>query len=150
MFRARIEASAGINRYRWKLRFDPPETARAAFRKRMERIFKDLEERAERVDRTRIGELRERFRAADTPDEWNDIRRILAREFRGLATGYAYFGPDLEGPTAGPGVYRVILAAGGEEARGVIRVREDPFLKDADSFFPIREAAGEGNPAADR
>lgn len=142
-YRARIDAHAGVNRYRWNLRFDPSEAAQKAFLKRMERIFGDLRERAEESDQARIDELHRKFQKASSAEEGNSIRRTLMREFRSLATGFAFFGSDLRGPAAGPGAFRVILTVNGEERKGLIQVREDPHLKAAGGFFRPAETERE-------
>ena len=128
-YTARPDASPGINRFFWNLQFSPNKSQQESYRKRLARIFEQLEESVAAEGKKRLKELLGEFRDASTPNEWNRIRRDLMREFAAFAPDFRFFGMELRGPAAGPGLYHLKLTVDGRVYEGLLRVREDPLLE---------------------
>jgi len=119
-----FDATAGIGRYQWDLRFDPPPLT-AAQRERVEQRFTTLVGRE--ANRAPLEEARASFRAAATDAERYDAMSILRRA-QYQPSGEPEFA--VEFPTvasAGPGTYRLTLTVGGKRYVGTLPVREDPL-----------------------
>jgi len=127
-FLTRIEAEPGVNRYVWNLRFKPSDGQQRSFLKRMERIFAELKKNVKSKDQTRLDELYATFKAGQTPDEWNRIRRQLMRDFRDAAPDFRFFGNELRGRPAATGIYRVKLTMSGKTYHSLMTICEDPLL----------------------
>ncbi|MGD2245181.1 MAG: hypothetical protein PVI11_01410 [Candidatus Aminicenantes bacterium] len=126
----RLDGTPGINRFRWDLRFEPPETRKRLLMKRMEKRFEELIKSVKREHKQRLNLLYKEFKQIETPAEYNRIRQQLMQEFRMYATGRMFFGPPLQGPPAGAGTYRLKLTVNGTIYQGLLTVREDPLFKD--------------------
>ncbi|MFC1563968.1 hypothetical protein ACFL6G_03475 [candidate division KSB1 bacterium] len=126
-----IEASAGINRYRWNLEFDLTEEDVMKFKSEMDLIFEKLREMI-KVDQLRktFDEIFEEYQNARTVEEYNNVRSKLSREFRDIVTDRGFFGRGLSGKTAGAGVYIVKMTYNGNVYTGIFKVREDPLLNE--------------------
>jgi len=127
-FTTTVDDSPGISRYRWDMHFNPSEQQQKNFLKRMERIFKQLKERGGRDQQKRPDQLYKAFKKAETIDELNRIRQQLIDEFGRFARGRDFFVRPLQGPPAGPGVYRVKLVVDGKTYTGILKIRADPML----------------------
>ena len=126
-FKARLSDSPGINRYYWNLGFDPDERRQKAFKKRMEQIFQDLKPRVESQMKERLETLHQQFRQAETLETWNRIRTTLIEEFRSVVESRQFFGFELRGPQAEPGIYQVTLTVGKKSFSDWLTIREDPL-----------------------
>jgi photosystem II stability/assembly factor-like uncharacterized protein len=127
-YTARPAASSGINRFMWNLQFSPLKSQQDSYKRRLERIFEGLEKAVEPESRKRLKELNAEFQGSETPDEWNRIRRTLMREFASAAPNFRFFGMELRGTAAGPGLYHLKMTVDGKVHEGFLRVREDPLL----------------------
>ncbi|UCC41731.1 MAG: hypothetical protein JSV96_04875 [Candidatus Aminicenantes bacterium] len=123
-----IDDSAGINRYRWNMRFNPSEQQKKSFLQRMEDIFKQLKEQVSREQKRRLEQLYKEFKKAKTPDDFNRVREQLIEEFGQFARGRGFFFRPLQGPLAGPGIYQVKLVVDGETYTQILKIRKDPML----------------------
>ena len=128
-FLTRLEVEPGINRYVWNLRFKPSEGQQRSFIKRMERIFQELEMSVDPEAKAQLKGFYEEFKAGQTPDEWNRIRRQLMRNFLDAAPDLQFFGNELLGRPAASVIYMVKLTVSGESYHGLLTIREDPLLK---------------------
>lgn len=128
-FLTRLPAEPGICRYVWNLRFRPSEAQQKGFVQRMERIFKGLDKSADAEAKARLKELYAAFQSGQTPDEWNQVRRELIRDFRDAAPDFRFFGNELRGRSAAVGVYKVKLTLAGKTYHGLLSVREDPLYE---------------------
>jgi photosystem II stability/assembly factor-like uncharacterized protein len=124
-------ALPGINRFMWNLQFSPTEQQQKAFRRNMERVFKTLGDSVAPERKKRLEELEVRFQRAEVPDELNQVRRDLMREFGSEAPSFRFFGMELRGPAASPGMYKITLTVDGESFTRWFHVREDPLLEHA-------------------
>jgi photosystem II stability/assembly factor-like uncharacterized protein len=128
-FLTRLAAEPGICRYVWNLRFRPSEGQQRGFVQRMERIFKELEKSVDDEAKTKLNELYAQFKAGQTPDEWNQVRRDLMRNFMEAAPSYRFFGNELRGRPATTGIYKVELTVGDKTYHNLLTVREDPLFE---------------------
>lgn len=124
-----LDDSPGIHRYRWDMSFDPLEEHTTAFIQSMENVFRELRERVSLSQKNRLNQLYGEFKEGQTPDEWNRVRQELIEEFLSLGEGRSFFGSDLQGPSAGPGTYRIKLKVNGQTCEGLVTIRKDPLLK---------------------
>jgi len=129
---AELDDSPGINRYRWKMYFNPKEKLRKSFIKRMENIFRTLLDRVERRRKQRLEELYQEFKKEKKVDELNRIREKLMEEFWDLGRGGRFFGSPLRGPAASPGTYRLKMVVDGQIHSRFITIRHDPLQKSND------------------
>jgi len=127
-YTARPDATPGINRFLWSLQFSPLKSQQKSYRMRLEGIFEGLEKALEPEGQKRLKELYAEFQDSETPDEWNSIRRTLIQEFSEAAPDFRFFGMELRGPAAGPGLYHLKLTVAGLVLEGFLRVREDPLI----------------------
>jgi hypothetical protein len=124
-----LDASPGINRYRWKMRFEPTVSQREKFLQMMEEIFEKLRQQVEKDRSKRLEELYQEFKKAKTTEQWNQVREDLMREFWDLGRGRRFFGSALEGPEALSGVYRLTMRVDGHVLEGFLTIRDDPMLQ---------------------
>ncbi len=124
-----LDASSGLHRYRWRMRFDPTEDQRKSFIQGLEDIFKILRERSKEAKNKRLEELYKEFKKAQTAEELNQIRQKLIREFRDLAPGRRFFGEPLRGSKAESGIYKLRLAVDDTVCEGLLTIRDDPLLE---------------------
>ncbi|MFA9454248.1 MAG: hypothetical protein ACERK6_10065, partial [Candidatus Aminicenantaceae bacterium] len=128
-YTARPDASPGINRFFWNLQFSPTKSQQESFKKRLGRIFEQLEESVAPEGKKRLKELYAEFQDASPPIEWNRIRSDLMGEFRAFAPDFRFFGAALRGPAASPGIYHLELTVDSQVYEGFLWVREDPLLE---------------------
>lgn len=123
----KLDDSPGINRYRWKIRFEPTKEEIKNFIQQMEDIFKQLRQQVDKERKELLEEIYQEFKKAESPDEWNQVREKLMREFWDLGRGRRFFGEPLEGPEAQSGVYRLKMTVDGQAHEGLLTIREDPL-----------------------
>jgi photosystem II stability/assembly factor-like uncharacterized protein len=122
-----LNDTPGIGRYRWDMRFEPTDSQKKTFVKRLENVFMTLQKRVEGKQKKRLDQLQREFRKAETTDAYNSILGAVMQEFRSYATGRAFFFRPLRGPEAGPGVYMLKMTFGSESFSGFVVIREDPM-----------------------
>jgi photosystem II stability/assembly factor-like uncharacterized protein len=126
---ALLENSPGIHRFRWDMHFDPSEDQREAFLVKLENVFSQLKESAEKHQMKLLASLHKKFKNAETPEEQNWIREQLLENFRIFAPRRNFFGEPLRGPEAGTGTYRLTLNANEKSYTRYLVIRKDPLLK---------------------
>ncbi|HEX3157619.1 MAG TPA: hypothetical protein VHQ45_03835, partial [Gemmatimonadaceae bacterium] len=119
-----FHGTAGIGRYQWDLRFDPPPLT-AAQRERVAQRFATVI--ARETDRAPVERAQASFRAATTDAERREAMAILLRG-QYQEDGEADFRDEFPSPEdAGPGTYRLTLTVDGKRYVGTLPVREDPL-----------------------
>ncbi len=126
-YRARPEASPGINRFHWDLRVSPLEAQQTSMQRRLASIFEELKELVSGEDAVKLKQQEQTFQGADTSDEWNRIRGDLIRNFSNYAPNPRFFGSELRGTTVEAGIYRVTLTVDEKTCETFLRVRQDPL-----------------------
>ncbi|MEJ7758232.1 MAG: hypothetical protein WKF55_01435 [Gemmatimonadaceae bacterium] len=114
-----LPRNAGIQRYRWDLRFAAPaltDSQRQTVSQRFEQVI-----RAGGEDQASYAESYARFKAARTEDERRAAIQIL------VDAGGA-FASEFRAATVGPGSYRLTLTVDGKRYHGTLVVRADPML----------------------
>ncbi len=127
-----LDASSGLHRFRWKMRFDPPEEQRQSFIKGLEAIFKELRSRLKTGKNERLEQLYQEFKKAQKAEELNRIRQELIEEFRDLAPRRRFFGEPLQGPEAEAGLYKLRLIVEDMTYEGLLTIRDDPLFESKD------------------
>ncbi len=118
-----LESAAGVGRYLWDLRFDPPamtEEQVATTLRSLERAMDGLDSEAAQ----RLASSLEDLRGAETEAE----RRQILQSMRDIPGMRGRLGRLPRGPVAGPGSYRLTLRSGDEVSRRTIELRPDPIL----------------------
>ncbi|MBA3405761.1 MAG: hypothetical protein H0U13_13955, partial [Gemmatimonadaceae bacterium] len=114
-----LPRGAGINRYRWDLRFAAPaltDSQRQTISQRFEQLI-----RAGGEDQASYAESYAKFQAASSEEERRAAMQILLDAGGGFAN-------EFRSPTVGPGTYRLILTVDGKRYPGSLVVRADPML----------------------
>jgi hypothetical protein len=125
----RPEATPGINRFQWNLRFSPLQAQQESMKRRMVSIFEELEELVSEKDSEKLKKHKKTFQEAETVDEWNRLRRDLIRDFSQVAPSPRFFGNELRGPVVEAGIYRITLTVDEKTYETILRVRPDPLFK---------------------
>jgi hypothetical protein len=113
-----LPREAGINRYRWSLRFAQPpltEAQREAIAQRFEQLIRAPDEEQETYQQAYA-----QFKAAATEAERRAAIRVLMEMGGALAN-------ELRGPTAGAGSYKLVLNVDGKRYPGSLVLRADPI-----------------------
>ena len=116
-----LSSKAGIHRYSWDLRFD----AQAYTDQEKQKVDKAFQAFLAKYPTRNVQRSYDRFKAAISPRQQRSAASILiAPELAGSLP--ASFGM----PSAGPGTYKIKMRIGKEEWTQVLRVREDPILRE--------------------
>lgn len=123
-----LDDTPGIGRYRWDMRFEPTEQQKKSFVMQLDNVFNGLKKQVEGKQKERLDQLYQEFQKAKTTDGYNKVLRAVMQEFRGYATGRAFFVRPLQGQEAGTGIYTLKMTLAGESYSGLITIRDDPML----------------------
>lgn len=133
---AELSPTAGINQYRWNMRFEPTEEQRQRF---IQTLRGMIESMPERVELTRA-QRRELTRIDTQLDETLTSQELmqLQQQVFGMMGGGRGFGGGrgrgggggLRGPSAEPGIYRITLTVDGESYTSTLTLKADPLEKD--------------------
>ncbi len=114
-----LPRTAGINRYKWDLRFATApltDAQRVAITQRFEQLI-----RAGGEDRETYQQAYAQYQSAGTEAERRAAIQVLMTLGGALAN-------DLRGPVAGPGTYRLTLSVGANRYTSSLVLRQDPLL----------------------
>jgi len=124
-----LKTSPGINRFRWDMRFQPSKEQQQDYKRRMEGVFRQMQEQINKDQKRAFKKLYEKFKKAQTLIDLSRVRRQLMEEFGSFGMRRSSFGQGLRGSAALPETYRLELTVDGRTHSGFVNIRKDPMLE---------------------